>query len=87
MLSTDLIEQAKALDLNLSTTLNKALEQIVKERQRERRLAENLAGLEALNDFVEKNGLFSDLARLDMPVQSNELLRKTMQTPAPWDKA
>lgn len=73
--------------MNLSTTLNKALEQIVKERQRERRLAENLAGLEALNDFVEKNGLFSDLARLDMPVQSNELLRKTMQTPAPWDKA
>ncbi|MCW7546606.1 type II toxin-antitoxin system CcdA family antitoxin [Photorhabdus sp. APURE] len=70
--------------MNLSTTLNKALEQIVKER--ERWLAENLAGLEALNDFVEKNGLFSDLARFDMPVQSNELLRKTMQTPAPWIK-
>lgn len=26
------------------------------------------------------------LARLDMPPQSNERLRKTMQTPAPWDK-
>jgi uncharacterized protein (DUF1778 family) len=25
------------------------------------------------------------LARLDMPPQSNERLRKTMQTPAPWD--
>lgn len=27
------------------------------------------------------------LARLDAPPQPNERLRKTMQTPAPWDKA
>lgn len=27
------------------------------------------------------------LARLDMPPQPNERLRKTMQTPAPWDQA
>lgn len=27
------------------------------------------------------------LARLDAPAQPNERLRKTMQTPAPWDKA
>ena len=26
------------------------------------------------------------VARLDMPPRSNERLRKTMQTPAPWDK-
>lgn len=26
------------------------------------------------------------LARLDMPPQPNERLRKTMQTPAPWDE-
>lgn len=26
------------------------------------------------------------LARLEMPPQPNERLRKTMQTPAPWDK-
>ena len=26
------------------------------------------------------------VARLDMPPQPNERLRKTMQTPAPWDK-
>ena len=26
------------------------------------------------------------LARLDMPANPNERLRKTMQTPAPWDK-
>lgn len=27
------------------------------------------------------------VARLDMPPGSNERLRKTMQTPAPWDNA
>jgi len=27
------------------------------------------------------------LARLDMPPQPNERLRKTMQTPSPWEKA
>jgi len=27
------------------------------------------------------------LARLDQPPQPNERLRKTLQTPAPWDKA
>ena len=27
------------------------------------------------------------LARLDMPPSPNERLRKTMETPAPWDKA
>ena len=27
------------------------------------------------------------VARLDMPPRPNERLRKTMQTPAPWDKA
>lgn len=27
------------------------------------------------------------LARLDMPPKTNERLRKTMQTPAPWDQA
>ena len=27
------------------------------------------------------------VARLDMPPQPNERLRKTLQTPAPWDKA
>jgi len=26
------------------------------------------------------------VARLDMPPQPNERLRKTLQTPAPWDK-
>jgi uncharacterized protein (DUF1778 family) len=27
------------------------------------------------------------LTRLDMPPQPNACLRKTMQTPAPWEKA
>lgn len=30
-------------------------------------------------------GYAAFLARLDMPPQPNEMLRKTMQTPAPWE--
>ena len=59
-LNADLIAQAKELDLNLSATLNQALELAVKEGQRDRWLKDNRAGLEALNGFVEENGLFSD---------------------------
>lgn len=59
-LSANLIAQAKALDLNLSATLNQALELAVKEGQRDRWLKDNRAGLEALNGFVDENGLFSD---------------------------
>ena len=59
-LNKDLIEQAKVLKINISATLNLALEQAVNHRQRERWLAENRAGLETLNGFVEENGLFAD---------------------------
>lgn len=37
-----------------------------------------IAGAEAYSEF---------LARLDMPPQPNKRLRKTMQTPAPWEQA
>lgn len=59
-LSAELIDRAKALDLNLSATLNSALEKAVKERQREKWLAENRAGLDALNGFIAEKGLFTD---------------------------
>lgn len=36
-----------------------------------------MAGAEAYAEF---------LSRLDQPVRPNERLRKTMQTPAPWEK-
>lgn len=52
--------------------------------------AARLAAEEALLDQViimaNPEAYAAFLARLDMPPQPNERLRKTMQTPAPWDK-
>lgn len=59
-LNAGLLEEAKALDLNVSAISNQALEVAVKERKRERWIAENRPGIEALNRFVEEAGLFSD---------------------------
>ena len=35
---------------------------------------------------VDQEAYAAFLARLDMPPQPNERLRKTMRTPAPWEK-
>lgn len=59
-LNAGLLEEAKELDLNVSAISNQALEVAVKERKRERWIAENRAGIEALNSFVAEAGLFSD---------------------------
>jgi uncharacterized protein (DUF1778 family) len=53
--------------------------------------AAHTAAQEALLDqtaiTVSPQAYAAFMARLDMPVQPNARLRKTMQTPAPWDKA
>lgn len=53
--------------------------------------AARLAAEEALLDqaiiAVSPEVYAEFVARLDMPPRSNKRLRKTMQTPAPWDKA
>ena len=52
--------------------------------------AARLAAEDALLDQViisESPEAYSEfLARLDMPPKPNERLRKTMQTPAPWER-
>jgi len=52
--------------------------------------AVRLAAEEALLDqavIVADAAAYAEfLARLDMPPRPNERLRKTMQTPAPWEK-
>ena len=51
--------------------------------------AARLAAEEALLDqvviTVSPQAYEQFLARLDMPPQANDRLRKTMQTPAPWE--
>lgn len=58
--NSDLLRQAKELDVNLSATLEEALEGIVRERQRQQWLAENREAIASYNEHVEKHGVFSD---------------------------
>ncbi len=55
-----LIDQAKALNINLSQTLEASLVELLREKQREAWLAENREAVDAYNQRIEKQGLFSD---------------------------
>lgn len=59
-INADLLNRARELDIDLSATLEQALVEVVKQRQRERWLAENRDAIAAFNDHVEKRGVFSD---------------------------
>ncbi|TBU98593.1 type II toxin-antitoxin system CcdA family antitoxin [Stutzerimonas kirkiae] len=56
----DLLSKAKALDINLSATLEQALAEALKKKQREQWLAENRTAITAYNEYVEAQGVFSD---------------------------
>jgi len=58
-----LLEEAKALEINLSATLEKALEAEVRARKREKWLAENREAIAAYNAHVEGHGVFSPMFR------------------------
>jgi len=55
-----LLEAAKALDINLSATLERALEAEVRARRRERWLEENREAIDAYNEHVREHGVWSD---------------------------
>lgn len=55
-----LLDEAKALEINLSATFERALEAEVTARRREQWLAENREAIEAYNDRIAEDGLFSD---------------------------
>jgi antitoxin CcdA len=55
-----LLEAAKALDINLSATLEKALEEAVRARRREQWLEQNREAIAAYNARIERDGVWSD---------------------------
>ena len=59
-INADLLSKAREMNINLSATLEQALAETLKQRQRAQWLAENKGAIEAYNDHVEKNGVFSD---------------------------
>ena len=62
-LNSDLLSKARALGINLSASLEEALEAIVKRRLSEQWLTENREAIRSYNEHVEANGLFSDAIR------------------------
>lgn len=59
-LRVDLLEEARARKINLSQTLEAALEAELKKRKEAEWLAENREAIAAYNRHVERDGLFSD---------------------------
>jgi len=62
-INSNLLAKAKDLDINLSATLEKALESEVRESAREMWLKENKKALENCNDLAQEHGLFADKHR------------------------
>lgn len=62
-INADLLAKARWLDINLSATLEQALAETLRQRQREQWLTENRAAIDAYNRQVEPQGVFSDKLR------------------------
>jgi antitoxin CcdA len=59
-INADLLSKAKELGINLSATLEQALVEALRKRQRDQWVAENQAAIEAYNEHVDQQGVFSD---------------------------
>jgi antitoxin CcdA len=62
-IQSDLLEAARAANINISATLEAALADQLRIRKRERWQADNAEAIEAYNSDVDKNGSFGDHAR------------------------
>lgn len=58
--NSDLLKQAKALDINLSAALEQKLVELVRQKQSAAWLAENQAAINEYNRYVEEHGSFAD---------------------------
>jgi antitoxin CcdA len=56
-LDADLVDEARALDINISRACEEGLERTVREERRRRWIEENREGMEASNDYVRQHGL------------------------------
>jgi antitoxin CcdA len=59
-INSDLLSQAKALNINLSAALEQALVHTLRQRRQEQWLLENREAINAYNDHVEAHGVFGD---------------------------
>jgi antitoxin CcdA len=62
-INSDLLNKARALNINLSATLEESLIATIKAKQQEAWLAQNKQAIEAYNQQVEDQGVFADSLR------------------------
>ncbi|RUO39122.1 acetoacetyl-CoA synthase [Pseudidiomarina aestuarii] len=62
-INSDLLEKSRALNINLSATLEQALVEKLRAEQRDQWLRENSDAMASYNKFIESNGSFSDSVR------------------------
>lgn len=59
-LNSDLLTKTRAMNINLSATLEQALEQKLVEAEARKWAGENKQAIASYNHFVEENGCFGD---------------------------
>ena len=59
-INSDLLSKAREMNINLSATLENELAKQLQIKQREQWLQENAKAIQAYNDFVENEGVFSE---------------------------
>jgi len=62
-INSDLLSRARKLNINLSATLEQALESELRTAERENWKKDNKKAIDSVNELVNKNGLFSDSYR------------------------
>lgn len=61
--NSDLLDQAKTLKINISSILENALADIVRQKKREQWLEENKESINIYNEVIKEAGLFGDELR------------------------
>jgi antitoxin CcdA len=62
-IQSDLLDAVRRLDINLSATLEAALQDQLRQRRREEWLVQNGEAIDAYNRDIEEHGTFSDSLR------------------------
>ena len=58
--NSDLLRKTRALNINLSATLERALREELAKREAARWVEENRSAIRSYNEFVEQHGCFGD---------------------------
>ena len=58
--NSDLLNKTRALNINLSATLERALQEELAKRAAEQWVEENRSAIKIYNEFVEQHGCFGD---------------------------